>query len=247
MIVQAAAYEKFLSFDSVKEMGWWNVLWVILIAFIVLAAKAKKIGVTSIGKNEWGVLEILGFPLIPIPFGLWPFVKGVLHVKQVSTAPVRIDFASRREVDGRVLMVNISVFIRVTRRYVGAWWKRFIQLRRDLISALYGTLDENVDDAENPERIEQTRAVLESATRTLLKGAKTVDEVSLEKLHATCGSDLKLRFGEYIDSVYIREDAPVDGQLWKEGRAPFTEDDVATENGELPPVRVIGSAPSSTA
>lgn len=224
MIVQAASYEKYLSFDAVRAMGLLNILWVLLIAILVLAARAKKIGVTSVGKNEWGVLEIIGFPLVPIPFGLWPFIKGVFHVKQVSTAPVRIDLAGRREIEGRVLMLAVTVLVRVTERYSGSLWSRFVQLRKDLISALYGTLDENVDDSENPERVHQTRAALDAGVRTILLSAKTTDEVNREKLIATCGADLQKRFGEYVDTVYVREDAPVDGQLWKEGRGPIMDD-----------------------
>lgn len=248
MIVQAA-YDQFLSLDSVRQMGWWNVLWVILVAFLFLAARARKIGATSIGKNEWGMLEILGFPLIPIPFGLWPFIKGVFHVKQVSTAPVRIELPSRRDVAGRVLLVITTVLVRVTQPISGNPWQRFLQLRKDLIAALYGTLDEDTDDAENLERIEQTRAVLEAASRNLLKDAKDVDVLTVDALNRECGEDLRVRFGEYIDKVFIREDAPVDGQLWKEGRKSLVEDEIEeeVEDDDMPPAQVIGINSSTKA
>lgn len=246
MIVQAAVYDKFLSLDSVMQMSLWGIAWVILIIFLVLAARAKKLGTTSIGKNEWGMLEILGFPLIPIPFGLWPFVKGVFHVKQVSTAPLRIPMTARREINKRVLLVSITVWVTVTKPAEGSFMerlygfpKRFLEIRRDLIAALYGAIDENVDDAENPERIVQTIDVIEDATRKILKASTNVDDVTRDGLENICGEDLRVSLGEYIRKVYIREDAPVDGQLWKEGRQILIEEEIEADN-DMPPAQVIG-------
>ncbi len=219
-----AAIDPFLRWEEVKEMGWSSLVWLLVILILALAARAKKIGVVSIGKNEWGLLEILGFPTIPIPFGLWPFVKGIFHVKQVSTAPTRIAVPSRREVGSRVLLVVVTVFVQVTTSYQGSWLQRFLQLRRDLIAAIYGVLDENIDDAENPERITQTSDVLETAMRKILKESESVvDDITKIRLDEICGDELRKCFGSYINRVKIREDAPVDGQLWKEGRATAEE------------------------
>jgi hypothetical protein len=197
-------------------MGWLNILWVVLVLFLILGARAKKIGVVSVGKNEWGILEILGFPTIPIPFGLWPYMKGVFHVKKASTAPIRVVLQSRRELKNRVIMYSITVLLRVGRS------------RKELIAAIYGALDENEDDAENPERILQSHDIVEAGVRKLLLNAETIDVVTRKALRKKCGADLLNRLGEHIDAVYIREDAPVDGQLWKEGRVVVTND--ATEN-----------------
>jgi hypothetical protein len=237
-VIAQVVYEQFLSLDTVKGMGWWNLAWVAFIAFLALAARAKKVGVTSIGKNEWGILEILGFPTIPIPFGIWPFIKGVFHVKQASTVPIRVPMVARREINKRVLMVSITVWVTVTRPATGSLWDRirrlpwrFVEIRRDLIAAIYGALDENVDDSENPERIIQTVDIVEDATRFILKDAKSVDDVTVEALDEKCGEDLRTSLGEYIKKVYIREDAPVDGQLWKEGRSVILDE----VDDELPP------------
>lgn len=239
MIIPQAAITGIPSLDSVRDMGWWNLLWLILIAFLVLAAKAKKIGVTSIGKNEWGMMEILGFPLIPVPFGFWPFVKGVFHVKQVSTAPTRIDITNRREINGRVLLVDISIWVVVGTKGIGSLSQRFLQRRRDLIAAIYNALDENVDDAENPERIAQTRDILEATTRNILKDAEGTDEVTLEALITRCGEILQANLGEYLKKVFIREDAPVDGQLWKEGRSNDPVQDSELPPSTLPELRSV--------
>ena len=160
MTLQAVPFSEYLSLAAIQRLGVLGILWLILVAFLVLAARAKKIGTTSIGKNEWGMMEVLGFPLIPIPFGLWPYIKGVFHVKQVSTAPTRIELSSRREINQRVCWVVVTVFVRVAPKTEGSLWERFVQLRKNLIAALYGALDEDVDDAENPERIKQTTDIL---------------------------------------------------------------------------------------
>lgn len=112
----------------------------------------------------------------------------------------------------------------------GNLWRRFKQLRRDLIAALYGAYDETVTDAENPERIDQTRDMLEAGSRTILRREATTDALTIDALAIECGRELQNRLGEYIRAVYVREDAPVDGQLWKEGRGPETG-----TSHELPP------------
>jgi hypothetical protein len=99
-----------------------------------------------------------------------------------------------------------------------------IEMLLKSLSTLLVSVDEDVDDAENPERIKQTTDILESATRTILKSARDTDAITEESLRALCGDDLEARFGEYIDRVFIREDAPVDGQLWKEGRQSLESD-----------------------
>ncbi len=218
------------SFDSVRDMGLLNVGWLFILLFLFIAWRAKKIGVTSIGRNEWGMMEIFGFPSLPVPLGIWLFVKGVFHVKEVSTAPARVDISLRQIVAGKVLMIVVTVHVTATTEYTGTRWRRFVQRRRDLISALYGAYDDDVNDAENPERIDQTRDMLEAACRTILLKEGTVEALSVDNLAETCGDELRKRLGEYIKAVYIREDAPVDGQLWKEGRS--LEGDFADE---LPP------------
>lgn len=220
------------SFDSVRSMGLLNVGWLFILLFLFIAWRAKKIGVTSIGRNEWGMVEIFGFPTIPMPFGIWLYVKGVFHVKEVSTAPARVDFSLRSEVGSRVLMVVVTAHVTATTKGTGNRRERFVQRRRDLIAALYGAYDETVTDAENPERIDQTRDMLEAACRKILRERKDIEALSIEALIETCGDELRERLGEYIMALYIREDAPVDGQLWKEGRSSFEGD---FESGELPP------------
>lgn len=218
------------SFSKFRDLGLLNFGWLFLLLFFFIAWKAKKIGVTSVGKNEWGMMEIFGFPLIPIPFGIWLYVKGVFHVKEVSIAPARVDFVLRSEVNERVLSVAITVHVVVTTKGQGNLWQRFKQRRRDLIAALYGAYDETVTDAENPERIDQTRDMLEAGSRTILRREATTDALTINTLVTECGGELKDRLGEYIKAVYVREDAPVDGQLWKEGRGPE-----AGISHELPP------------
>lgn len=214
----SAAFDRYLSWDSIKDMGWFNLIWLLLIVFIFLGARAKKVGVTSIGKNEWGMLELCGFPTLPIPFGFYPFIKGVFHVKEVSVAPARLDIVSRREIKGRVLCTELEIWVQVGRKGDGSLWNRFLKRRQDLISALYGALDENVNDAENPERMKMAAGVLEAGSRTILKDASTVDELTYEALEEESGPDLEESLGMYLRKVMIRADAPVDGQLWKEGR-----------------------------
>ena len=218
------------SFSKFRDLGLLNFGWLFLLLFFFIAWKAKKIGVTSVGKNEWGMLEIFGFPLIPIPFGIWLFVKGVFHVKEVSVAPARVDFVLRSEVNQRVLSVAVAAHVVATTRGEGNLFTRYRRRRRDLIAALYGAYDEDVTDAENPERIDQTRDMLEAGCRSILRREATTDALTVEALKLECGAELQDRLGEYVIAVYIREDAPVDGQLWKEGRSA----EQAFSN-ELPP------------
>lgn len=199
-------------------MGWFNIIWLLLIIAIFLGARAKKVGVTSIGKNEWGMMEILGFPTIPIPFGFYLFIKGVFHVKEVSVAPARIDLTSRREIKNRVLLTELEVWVQVGCKGEGSLLERFKKRRRDLIAALYGALDENTSDAENPERILMAGGLLEAGCRMVLLKASTTDELTLKKLRRESGAELEESLGMYLLKVKIRADAPVDGQLWKEGR-----------------------------
>lgn len=230
-VIPQVALENY-TFSTIRSMGILNVGWLFLLLFLFIAWRAKKIGVTSIGKNEWGMVEVLGFPLIPMPFGIWLYVKGVFHVKEVSIAPARVDFSLRSEVGRRVLMVVVTAHVTATTKGTGTWRERFIQRRRDLIAALYGAYDETVTDAENPERIDQTRDMLEAGCRQILREGNSIDDLSMESLIETCGTELRERLGEYIMAVYIREDAPVDGQLWKEGRSTFDDELISDE---LPP------------
>lgn len=227
-MVAQAAYDRFLTWDSISNMGWMNILWILLVVFLILGARAKKIGVVSVGKNELGLLEVFGFPTIRIPFGLWPYVKGIFHVKKASTAPIRVALQSRRELGRRVIMYNITVLVRVGKK------------RKELIAAIYGALDENEDDAENPERILQSHDIIESGVRKLLLKAESIDAVNRKALRKRCGKDLLERLGEHIVAVYIREDAPVDGQLWKEGRvAPDDDIPMTGESEEAPAFTVV--------
>lgn len=217
-------------------MGWFNLIWLLLIVFIFLGARAKKVGVTSIGKNEWGMLEIFGFPTIPIPFGFYPFVKGVLHVKEVSVAPARLDLVSRREIKGRVLLTELEIWVQVGQKGDESLWKRFLKRRRDLVNALYGALDEDVTDAENPERMKMAAGLLEDGCRKVLRTASEVDELTKERLDTESGEDLEMSLGMYIRKVLIRADAPVDGQLWKEGRDMIVSlPGEAASRSDLPP------------
>lgn len=227
-----------VTLETIQKMGVWNALWLLVLAFGFIAWRAKKIGVTSIGKNEWGMLEIFGFPLIPIPFGIYPYVKGVFHVKEVSTAPCRVDYMLRQSVNDSVLGIAMSVHITATTKGTGSFRQRFLQLRRDLIAALYGAYDESVTDAENPERISQTRDMLEAATRAILRERQDVTHLTYDNLVEKCGEELRTRLGEYIVTVYVREDAPVDGQLWKDGRRSTDPDsDDAPALGTTPGLR----------
>ena len=218
-MVGQAAIDRYLSWDAIKGMGWFNLVWLLVVLLIFLGARAKKVGVTSIGRSEWGMLEILGFPTIPIPFGFFPFIKGIFHVKEVSTAPARIDLSSRREIAGRVLLTEVEVWVQVGKKGTG-WrlWRRFMKRRRDLVAALYGALDDNVSDAENPERIKMASGLLEAGCRKVLQKASEVDELTVKKLRSKSGKALEKSLGMYINKLMIRTDAPVDGQLWKEGR-----------------------------
>jgi hypothetical protein len=232
----SAAFDRYLSWDSIKDMGWFNLIWLLLIVFIFLGARAKKVGVTSIGKNEWGMLEIFGFPTVPIPFGFYPFVKGVFHVKEVSVAPARLDLVSRREIKGRVLLTELEIWVQVGQKGDGSLWKRFLKRRSDLVNALYGALDEDVTDAENPERMKMAAGLLEDGCRKVLRVASEVDELTKERLETESGQDLEMSLGMYIRKVLIRADAPVDGQLWKEGRDMIVSlPGEATPRSDLPP------------
>ncbi len=217
-MVGQAAIDRYLSWDAIKDMGWFNLIWLLVIVFIFLGARAKKVGVTSIGKSEWGMLEIFGFPTVPIPFGFYPFIKGVFHVKEVSTAPARIDLVSRREIAGRVLLTEVEIWVQVGAKGTGSLLRRFRKRRQDLIAALYGALDDDISDAENPERIKMASGLLEAGCRKVLQNASAVDELTCEKLSNESSDDLEESLGMYINKLMIRADAPVDGQLWKEGR-----------------------------
>jgi len=241
VIVQAAAYDPFLRFDTFVAMGWYNIVWIVCILALFMAVKQGKVKFVVIGKNEKGARELFGMPVWPVFRGAHLYVAGILGVRKAPIVPVPIELRQKVLIDQKVKMEYVgTAFVQVLRE-----WK-YLKL------AIYSTLDNDTKDLENEMRDKQSASNLRNGVRRILTNQWNVDVLTLEGLNALCATELleelgsqlvKLNNEEYtFDGMHV---APIgDGSAID----PATAASAALASGRAP-FEVIkgGSAPAADA
>lgn len=195
------AVEQYLDLNYVVQQGMKNLMWVALVVVIAVGLKTGKIYFNSIGSGERGLRDLFGIVLWPVLFGPGLSVKGITTVRRTPLTPLRATLRTSVMLDGEKFTYLITVFYRVRGQ------------RKYLKAALYGVMDEDKGDLENPERTEQTETILVGAIRLVLKEATSLDAITKGTLIDRCGDELLDRFGAEIDTVVIGDDTLADVQI----------------------------------
>ena len=193
--------DKYLDLNYVVAQGVKNLIWIVLIVVIAVGIKTGKIYFNSIGSGERGLRDFFGIVLWPVLFGPGISIKGVTTVRRTPLTPQRATLRGSVMMEGVKFTYLITVFYKVRGQ------------REYLKAALYGVMDEDKGDLENPERTEQTETILVGAVRMVLKEAESLDGITKGALIDQCGDELLERFGVDIDRVVIGDDTPADVQI----------------------------------
>lgn len=199
--MNAMSVEQYLDLNYVLQQGMKNLMWVALVVVIAVGLKTGKIYFNSIGSGERGLRDLFGIVLWPVLFGPGISIKGITTVRRTPLTPLRATLRASVMLDGKKFTYLITVFYRVRGE------------RKHLKAALYGVMDEDKGDLENPERTEQTETILVGAVRLVLKEAEDMDAITKGALIDQCGDELLERFGAEIDKVVIGDDTPADIQI----------------------------------
>lgn len=196
-----------LNFDSIKALGWANLLWVVFMLFIGLMFKTGKIGFETIRRGERGLRELFGVPAWPVYHGAHFFIKGVLGVSKASIIPTDIALKTRAQLrDKTVIEVEARVRVQIRKD------------RRSLKKAIYSFEDEDRTDLENAARSRTTKSLLHDGIRRVLTDAEGVSVLTEESLRAHCAEELDDKMASTLERLYIEHLTPVDAQILADGK-----------------------------
>lgn len=197
-----AVYDPLLRYDTFIALGWYNILWLVGIVAVALAARAGKIGFRVVGRNERGARELFGFPVWKVFRGAHFFIAGILDVRKVPVVPIALDISQRiHGPDRKIMGYRGTIFVEVDKK-----WKA-------LKKAIYNTFDPDKKDLENEARDKQTKVIASGAIRRILTGQESVDVLTKEALVRECGGDLWNEYGNFIVRIVNEEYTPVDMQI----------------------------------
>lgn len=222
VVPMGATVDRFLDFNSVSQMGWQNIAWVVGVLTVLMLVKFGKMGGRIFRPMEFGLRECMGFILWPVGPGVHPFISGLWDTSKTSGTAVRV-VMSRRVIrpGGDVYLYVITVFVTVVKK------------RKLLKAAIYSTIDEDKKDLENNERISQIRTDLEGVVRLVLEADKDPNCITKELLVARYGDNLAEEYGSVIHKVSVQELSPTEAQLIKKALeakghvGEITDEDIA--------------------
>lgn len=190
-----------MNLRELLDLGWGNLLYLLIVGLVVLAFKNNWIGIITFGPNDRGLREFFGRPRKLLRDGPHPYIKGLSNMRRASIAVSVIDIEKRVHIAGRTWDYKLAISVRI------------LDARSAIMAAIYTTFDETKTDAYNAQRLSYIHRTVAAAIKALVEeDAVPFGGLSSELIMDKCGEDLIATCGTEVVTVMLSECAPSDAQ-----------------------------------